>query len=196
MEVNEPAVAYSKQKMSIQEYLEFEKNSIDKHEYYRGEIFIRAGAMPKHNVIFKNFFGSVAMHLKGKSCQPYGSDLRINIPENNLFTYPDISIICGDIVTSEHDEDTATQPVVLIEILSKSTKDYDRGSKFKLYRDIPTLKEYILIDSESISIEAFSINQNNHWELKEYKTVENTLSIATIDFQLPLIEIYEGTKLP
>lgn len=196
MEVNEPAVAYSKQKMSIQEYLEFEKNSIDKHEYYRGEIFIRAGAMPKHNVIFKNVFGSVAMHLKGKSCQPYGSDLRINIPENTLFTYPDISIICGDIVTSEHDEDTATQPVVLIEILSKSTKDYDRGSKFKLYRDIPTLKEYILIDSESISIEAFSINQNNHWELKEYKTVENTLSIATIDFQLPLIEIYEGTKLP
>ena len=196
MEVNEPAVAYSKQKMSIQEYLEFEKNSIDKHEYYRGEIFIRAGAMPKHNVIFKNVFGSVAMHLKGKSCQPYGSDLRINIPENTLFTYPDISIICGDIVTSEHDEDTATQPIVLIEILSKRTKDYDRGSKFKLYRDIPTLKEYILIDSESISIEAFSINQNNHWELKEYKTVENTLSIATIDFQLPLIEIYEGTKLP
>lgn len=196
MEVNEPAVAYSKQKMSIQEYLEFEKNSIDKHEYYRGEIFMMAGAMPKHNVIFKNVFGELYKKLKGKSCQPYGSDLRINIPENTLFTYPDISIICGDIVTSEHDEDTATQPVVLIEILSKSTKDYDRGSKFKLYRDIPTLKEYILIDSESISIEAFSINQNNHWELKEYKTVENTLSIATIDFQLPLIEIYEGTKLP
>ena len=196
MEVNEPAVAYSKQKMSIQEYLEFEKNSIDKHEYYRGEIFMMAGAMPKHNVIFKNVFGELYKKLKGKSCQPYGSDLRINIPENTLFTYPDISIICGDIVTSEHDEDTATQPVVLIEILSKRTKDYDRGSKFKLYRDIPTLKEYILIDSESISIEAFSINQNNHWELKEYKTVENTLSIATIDFQLPLIEIYEGTKLP
>ena len=196
MEVNEPAVAYSKQKMSIQEYLEFEKNSIDKHEYYRGEIFIRAGAMPKHNVIFKNVFGELYKKLKGKSCQPYGSDLRINIPENTLFTYPDISIICGDIVTSEHDEDTATQPIVLIEILSKRTKDYDRGSKFKLYRDIPTLKEYILIDSESISIEAFSINQNNHWELIEYKTVENTLSIATIDFQLPLIEIYEGTKLP
>ena len=195
MEVNEPAVAYSKQKMSIQEYLEFEKNSIDKHEYYRGEIFMMAGAMPKHNVIFKNVFGELYKKLKGKSCQPYGSDLRINIPENTLFTYPDISIICGDIVTSEHDEDTATQPVVLIEILSKRTKDYDRGSKFKLYRDIPTLKEYILIDSESISIEAFSINQNNHWELKEYKTVENTLSIATIDFQLPLIEIYEGTKL-
>ena len=196
MEVNEPAVAYSKQKMSIQEYLEFEKNSIDKHEYYRGEIFMMAGAMPKHNVIFKNVFGELYKKLKGKSCQPYGSDLRINIPENTLFTYPDISIICGDIVTSEHDEDTATQPVVLIEILSKSTKDYDRGSKFKLYRDIPTLKEYILIDSESISIESFSINQNNHWELIEYKTIESTLSIDSIDFQLSLTEIYEGTKLP
>ena len=196
MEVNEPAVAYSKQKMSIKEYLEFEKNSVDKHEYYRGEIFMMAGAMPKHNVIFKNVFRDIATHLKGKSCQPYGSDLRINIPENTLFTYPDISIICGDIVTSEHDEDTATQPVVLIEILSKGTKDYDRGSKFKLYRDIPTLKEYILIDSESISIEAFSINQNNHWELIEYKTIDSILSIDSIDFQLSLTEIYEGTKLP
>jgi len=195
MILNEPAIAYSKQKMTIQEYLAFEKLSTDKHEYYRGEIFMMAGAMPRHNVIFKNVFRDIATHLKGKTCQPYGSDLRINIPENTLFTYPDISIICGDIVTSEHDDDSATQPTILIEILSQSTKNYDRGNKFKLYRDIPTLKEYILIDSESISIEAFSINQNNHWELVEYKTLDSSLSIASIGFQLPLVEIYDGTKL-
>ncbi len=195
MIVREPAIAYGKQTMSIQEYLEFEKLSMDKHEYYRGEIFMMAGAMPRHNVVFKNVFREIASHLKGKSCQPYGSDLRINIPENTLFTYPDISIICGDIVTSDYDDDTATQPTVLIEILSRNTRDYDRGSKFKLYRDIPTLKEYILIDSENISIEAFSINQNNHWELMEYKTLEGSLRIPAIDFQLPLVEIYEGTKL-
>ena len=85
MILNEPAIAYNKQKMTIQEYLAFEKLSTDKHEYYRGEIFMMAGAMPRHNVIFKNVFRDIATHLKGKTCQPYGSDLRINIPEHLIY---------------------------------------------------------------------------------------------------------------
>jgi Uma2 family endonuclease len=92
--------------------------------------------------------------LKGKPCKPFGSDLRIHIPENTLFTYPDISIICNEIKTSPVDLDTAILPTVIIEILSSSTRNYDHGGKFKLYRDIPSLKEFILIDSESIGVEA------------------------------------------
>jgi Uma2 family endonuclease len=99
------------------------------------------------------------------------------------------------IIPSDKDEDTATQPTVLIEILSPGTKDYDRGGKFKLYRDIPTLREYILIDSESISIEAFRINKNSHWELEEYKLKSETLLIPCLERSLTLEEIYEGTKL-
>ncbi|HKB46022.1 MAG TPA: Uma2 family endonuclease, partial [Chitinophagaceae bacterium] len=151
MEIKEPAVAYGKNKMTIEEYLQFEKASDTKHEYYRGEVFAMSGVKPRHNVIAKNLMRDIATALRGKPCQPYGSDTRINIPENTLFTYPDISIICGDIIPSGYDEDTATQPVVVIEILSKSTRDYDRMGKFKLYRDIPALKEYILVDSESVN---------------------------------------------
>jgi Uma2 family endonuclease len=195
-EVKEPAVAYGKYKMTIEEYLQFEKAADVKHEYYRGEVFAMSGAKPRHNVIAKNLIRDIGNALRGKPCQPYGSDMRINIPENTLFTYPDISIICGDIVPSPFDEDTATKPVVVIEILSKSTRDYDRIGKFQLYRSIPVLKEYILIDSESVNIEAFRINSRNHWELEEYKTIDGILSFPVVQVEIPIADIYEGTKLP
>lgn len=195
MEVREPAIAYGKQKFTIEEYLKLESAAEQKHEYYRGEIFAMAGAGARHNVVFKNLYGELAYKLKGKPCQPYGSDLRIHIPENSLFTYPDISIICGDILNSASDNDTVVQPSVLIEILSHSTKDYDRGSKFKLYRDIPLLKEYVLVDSEAIGIEIFRITADAHWQLEEYKNVNEMIEIKTLGFQLSLIEIYHGTKL-
>ncbi len=195
MEVHEPSPAYNKHFVSVKEYLEQEKMSIQKHEYYKGEIFAMAGAGSRHNVIFKNVYLAVGIALKGKKSQPYGSDLRIHIPENTLFTYPDISIICNDIIFSTDDEDTAVQPTVIIEILSPATRNYDRGEKFMLYRDIKTLRDYVLIDSASVHAEVFSINQNNLWELKEYKQVSDNLAINSIQFTMPLHDIYEGTKL-
>ena len=195
MEVRDPIVVYNKSILTVEEYLRFEKDSLEKHEYFNGEIFAMAGAGKRHNVIFSNLFGELAHRLKGQPCKPYGSDLRIHIPENTLFTYPDISIICGELVPSEPDANTFLLPSVLIEILSPGTKDYDRGGKFRLYRDIPSLKEYILIDAESISIEAFRINSNGHWELEECRSIDNTLHIKTVEVSMPLEEIYLGTKL-
>lgn len=195
MEIRDPLIVYDKKKITIEEYLQFENDSVEKHEFYNGEVFSMAGASPRHNKIFSNLFGKLAHRLTGKPCQPYGSDMRIHIPENTLFTYPDISIICGDIVPSEKDKSTVIQPVVLIEILSPSTKDYDRGGKFKFYRDIPTLKEYILIDSESINMESFRINTALHWELEETRDLSEILRIPSVDIAIPLTEIYAGTKI-
>ncbi|MGC4234394.1 MAG: Uma2 family endonuclease [Niabella sp.] len=193
--LNEPEPAYQRAFYTVAEYLEMEKASVTKHEFFRGEIFAMAGAGARHNIIFKNIFGQLYIGLQGNSCQPYGSDMRIHIPENTLFTYPDISVICGDIIPSQEDEDTAILPVVLIEILSSSTKNYDRGEKFKLYRDIPSLKEYILVDSESVNIEIFRLNARRHWELEEYKTLEDALIIKAIDVSIYLRDIYKGTGL-
>ncbi len=195
MEVREPEVIYNKSKFTDEEYLQIEKDSPTKNEYFRGEIFAMAGASPRHNVIFSNLFVAIGIQLKGKLCRPYGSDLRIHIPENTLYTYPDISIICGEIIPAKTDADTAVQPTVLIEILSPSTKNYDRGGKFILYRDIPTLREFIVIDSESISVEAFRINKSGHWELEDYRSMEDILTIPIVDVSISLRELYEGTKL-
>lgn len=195
MEVRDPLVVYNKKILSAEEYLQFEKTSETKHEFFRGEVFAMAGADRRYNKIFSNLFGELAYRLKGKKCQPYGSDLRIHIPENSLYTYPDISIICGELIAAGHDDDTPILPTVIIEILSASTKNYDRGDKFKLYRDIPTLREYILVDSETINIEAFRINGSGHWELEEYKTSGQILNIHSVELFIPIGDIYEGTKI-
>jgi Uma2 family endonuclease len=121
--------------------------------------------------------------------------MRIHIPENTLFTYPDITIICGEPISSAQDEDSFIQPTVIIEILSPSTKSYDRGEKFRLYRDIPTLKEYILVDAESVSIEVFRINDEKHWELQEYNDLSVDVPVTAVNISLPLSGIYESTKL-
>ena len=192
MEVKEPAVSYSKQKISIQDYLEMENAATEKHEYYRGEIFVMSGTKVPHNLISSKFFYALGKRLEGKPCQPFGSDMRIHIEANTLFTYPDISVVCGDIQTLNNDNWNVLNPTVIIEILSPSTKNYDRGEKFKLYRDIPTLKGYILVDSESIHVEVFHINENNHWELKEYKSIEDTFEIEAINVNITVAEIYQA----
>ncbi len=195
MEVREPSLAFGKQYLSIEEYLEMENASIEKHEYYKGEIFAMSGAKLQHNIITRNFYLALGLKLKGRPCQPFGSDLRIHVEKNTLFTYPDISVICGEVETLNNDEYNALNPSVIVEVLSPSAKNYDRGDKFNLYRGIPALKEYILVDSQSISIEAFSINSHGNWELKEYKDIDETLNIETIQVSLALKEIYEGSDL-
>jgi len=195
MEVREPTVAYGKQKISVAEYLEMENTSLEKHEYYKGEVFAMARAKVPHNIIARNLLVALTQKLKDKPCQPFNSDMRIHVEQNTLFTYPDISVICGDIITLNNDDYNVLNPSAIIEVLSNSTKNYDRGEKFKLYRDIPMLKEYILVDSESVNVEAFRLNTSNHWELEEYLKDSELLQIHVINTSLLLSEIYEGTDL-
>ena len=109
--VKEPALQYNF--ISAEDYLKAEREAVDKHEYYQGEVFARSGAMLEHNKIFSNLFTDIGYKLKGKECRPYGSDLRIHIPKNTLFTYPDISVICGEAILTDDKFDTATNPTVL-----------------------------------------------------------------------------------
>jgi Uma2 family endonuclease len=183
---NEPAVSYSKKYYTVEEYLELEEKALEKSEYYKGEIFAMAGASDAHNEIFKNLYGDLAYKSKGKPCQPYGSDKRLQIPENTLFTYPDIAIYCK----KNDDDKTKNNPFVIIEILSKSTKNYDIGIKFQLYRDIKSLKEYIMIDSEGIHVMRYFLNTHQQWELQEFKNIADILPINTIDFSISLHDIY------
>lgn len=194
LKAEDPKASYRKRFMTEEEYLAFENSSEHKHEYFRGEVFAMAGASDQHNEIFSNLFGALTIQLKGKPCRPYGSDKRMKIPENTLYTYPDISIYCPASSPFESVK-LSQEPTVIIEIVSQSTKDYDRGTKFKLYRDIPSLKEYILIDSESIGVELFKLNSFNHWELEEYKTLDENFYIATLDVHISLRDVYQFTSL-
>ena len=194
-EIKEPAVSYQKKYITEEEYLAMEEKSVEKHEYYEGEIFAMSGSKVPHNTIAGNLFRDISVHLKRKPCKPFNSDQRIYVLKNGLHTYPDISIVCGKTETKNNDNWNITNPSVIIEILSRSTKNYDRGDKFKLYRDLPSLKEYILVDSEAIGIEVFSINEQGFWELKEYEDVNTSLLIKTIGLNIPMQDIYEDAEI-
>ena len=188
-ELKEPALKLNF--ISPEQYLEMERASEIKHEYYNGEVFTMAGASIPHNFVFHNVYTSLGSFLRGKVCKPFGSDMRTHIPLNSLYTYPDISIISGKPETTDSFADNVTNPSVIIEILSKSTKDYDRGTKFFLYRSIQTLKEYILIDSTSILVEKYTRRENNSWLLTEFKQLSESFDIKTISLTLHLKDIYE-----
>ncbi|MDQ0638500.1 Uma2 family endonuclease [Pedobacter sp. W3I1] len=192
--INEPVLAYQKRHYTVEEYLEMEKESQEKHEYFQGEIFAMSGAGDNHNEIFSNVFGEIAYKLKGTPCRPYGSDKRMNIPENTLFTYPDISIYCNGLAHSDVDVDTSILPTVIIEILSPSTKNYDRGKKFNLYKDIPSLREYIMIDSESVLVEAYYIDDEQNWALHKHEEISDMLNLVSMGFDIALSDIYDHVR--
>ena len=196
MIIKEPALAYGKRKYSIEEYLELENAASEKHECYQGEIFAMSGAKMPHNDICGNLYLNLRLKLKGKNCKPNNSDTRIHVEKNSLFTYPDISVICGEPVTLNNDQISCLNPSIIFEVLSPSTKNYDRNEKFTLYKDIPTLKEYILVESESINIEAWHINEPGNWELKVYTNIEQSLYLSSINELLELRDIYEDIKFP
>ena len=180
-------------KYTEDEYLELEEKSLEKHEFYKGEIFAMAGASIPHNQITRNALSTIDDFLKksGK-CQVFPSDLKIHSLGNSLYTYPDLSIICGEIETLGKNKSVVTNPSVLIEVLSKSTEDYDRGGKFKLYRDIPSLKEYILISSFQTQVEKYEKQADGKWLFEEYKTENDLLKINSIGLEILIKDFYRN----
>ena len=195
MIINEPAVAYGKSKYTVAEYLELENAASEKHEYYQGEILAMSGNKSQHNIVARNLLANLTNKLDGKPCQPFGSDARVHVEKNTLFTYPDISVFCGELQSLNNDDFNFLNPTIIFEVLSDGTRDYNRNPKFKLYRDIPSLKEYVLIEPEAISIESFRINEAGFWELREYSDVEESLELRTIGVALALKDIYKNTRL-
>lgn len=191
-EVKEPAPKYNY--ISPEQYLEMERASGKKHEYYKGEVFLMPGASPAHNDISYNINRLIAAPMHEKGCKLYGSDFRIHIPANSLFTYPDFSIVCGKAETSDVYTDNLTNPAVIIEILSKSTRNYDRGMKFAFYRSIKTLQEYILIDSISVGVEIYVRQADNSWLLKEFKQLSDSFYISTIGLTVFLKDVYDDVS--
>ncbi len=181
----------NKKYISEQKYLEKEREAFEKSEYFQGEIFAMSCASEEHNIISMNCSADLRFKLKGKKCRPYGSGMRMNIPENTLYTYPYLSVYCNEIETLDDQFDTAKKPTIIFEILSKSTRNYDLGQKFELYREIPTLKEYILIDSERIKVIVNPKISDTTWSFTEFYSINDSFEIKSIEISMNLVDIYE-----
>lgn len=179
------------QAISAQEYLRREKESAYKSEYFAGEVFMMAGGSPNRNRISLNVSSRFSIGLTGKGCEAFNSDQRLFITKNGLFTYPDAIVVCGQIQFDKTDRDAITNPRLIVEVLSPSTKDYDQGGKFELYRDIETFREYLLIHQDKVHVEHYYKDDEGRWILTEIKELEAMLILETVNFELPIRQIYE-----
>ncbi|MFB9295371.1 Uma2 family endonuclease [Persicitalea jodogahamensis] len=186
--------AQPKQKYSPEEYLQLERAAEYKSEYYRGEIFAMAGASRNHNRIVGNLNGLFYNFLLAKPCNFYPSDMRVHVPANGLYTYPDLLVACGQEEYLDDETDTLLNPKIIIEVLSKSTGSYDRGDKFEMYRSIPTLMEYVLVDSRRVKAEVWRKEEGTWLLAIETNDLESNLELKSIDFTLSLHDVYNNTE--
>jgi Uma2 family endonuclease len=176
------------------EYLEQERRAEYKSEYFQGEAFAMAGASRRHGLIVTNLVGQLWQQLKGKPCQVYSGDLRLRVTPAGLYTYPDVMVVCDGIQFADDEKDTVLNPVLLIEVLSESTRDYDRGRKFEYYRTLPSLLEYLTVAQDKAHVEHWTRQQEDRGLLVEFSNLSQTISLTSISCSLPLAEIYDKVE--
>jgi Uma2 family endonuclease len=172
----EPATS----RMTYDAYLAAELTADVKHEYLRGEVFARAGRTPTHARLAAAVIGELRNALADRPCEVFTSDLRIRIEATDLSTYPDVTVVCGDLQHSDIDVNAATNPILIVEVLSESTEGYDRGEKFAHYRRLPSLREYVLVSPQAPRLEAYARNAVGEWVLHEAGPGES-LALRSLD---------------
>jgi Uma2 family endonuclease len=180
--------------LSPAEYLEIERRAECKSEYYRGEMFAMAGASLRHALIVSNLVRELSLRLKGRPCGAFSTDLRLQVSPTGLYTYPDLMVICGDAQYADNRKDTVQNPVVIIEVLSDSTRDYDRGRKFQHYRALASLQEYLTVEQDAVHVEHWSRQRSGQWLLSEFEKREDSVRLDSIACVLPLTEIYDKVE--
>jgi Uma2 family endonuclease len=178
-----------------EEYLAFEREAEYKNEYFDGEIFAMVGASRKHNLIVTNMTREFSQQLKKKPCEVYSSDMRIRIPNANIYTYADLTVACGEPKFEDDHVDTLLNPDVIVEVLSKSTASYDRSHKFAYYRTIESLTDYVLVAQESVRVEHYARQPDSRWMLADFRSLEDVLQLDSVQCSLALGDIYDKVSL-
>ncbi len=160
--------ALAAQTLTPEEYLAMERASLEKHEYCDGEVFAMAGASWEHNLIVGNVVTALSNALRRTPCQVCPSDMRVKVPATGLYTYPDASVVCGRPVFEDAEADTLLNPQVIVEVLSESTEDYDRGTKLKNYRSIASLVDYVLVAQDEAAVEHHVRQPDGSWIMREH----------------------------
>jgi Uma2 family endonuclease len=171
------------------EYLVWERSSPERHELVDGEVFAKAASSFVHSKIVINLVGELGSALRHRPCHVTALDLRVHVPATGFYAYPDVSVLCGDPLFEDDARDTLLNPTVIVEVLSASTEGYDRGKKFRNYRAIATLHEYVLVAQDEVSIERYKRGDDGVWSLHESGAGER-LVLASIGCEIAVDEVY------
>jgi Uma2 family endonuclease len=175
---------------TVEEYMNMELRADYKHEFHDGEIIAMPGGTINHSKIGGNVFATLKFRQKGKPCKPFNSDMAIAINDFR-YVYPDVSVVCGEPMRGILNKNSIQNPSLVIEVLSEGTASYDSGDKFRKYREIVTLTEYVLIDQERFLVEIYSKLEDNHWDLRVFNKATDTIPLKSIDAEISMHEIYE-----
>ena len=174
-----------------QEYLTLEEKAIDRHEYRDGEIIPMTGGTTNHNQIALNFCRRFPLTIENQDYYIYINDIRLWIEQYRFYTYPDVMIIKGKSIYEGTGTVNVTNPSIIVEVLSKSTQNYDYTDKFRYYRSIPEFQEYILIDQYRFYIAQYFKQENGQWAFNDYEGEEAVLNLASVNFEISFPDLYE-----
>ena len=181
--------------LTPEEYLERERAALTKSEYYRGEMFAMAGASREHNLIVTNLVRELSELLRAGDYEVYSNDMRVLISATGLYTYSDVVVVCDKPVLLDQHNDTPSNPLLIIELLSESTKDYDRGGKFHQYMRIPSMQEYLTVSQTEILVDHAVCQADGGWLVREVGPDNGNLALSSLSIQLELAEIYRKVPL-
>lgn len=170
-------------------YLAFERDAEGKHEYWHGELFAMAGASRRHNVLVANLVRMLGNALLDRPCEVYPSDMRVASASREVFTYPDVVVVCGEPTFADDRHDTLLDPLVIVEVLSDSTEAYDRGKKFEHYRGIASVQHYVLVAQDQPLIELYTRQGDGTWTLSDHR-MGDVATLSAVRCELPVAEIY------
>jgi Uma2 family endonuclease len=188
------AVANPIHRLSEAEYLEIERRAECKNEFLDGEMFAMSGGTSSHSLIAANLIFALRTQLKGCPCRVYTSDMRVKVQASGLYTYPDVSVACGQYQFDDEQEDTLLNPTVILEILSDSREAYDRGKKFELYRRLPSLREYLLVSQHKPLVEQYIRQDSGQWLLREVAGLESKLSLPSVGIIIALADAFTDVR--
>ncbi|MEZ2231224.1 Uma2 family endonuclease [Microcoleus sp.] len=187
--------------MTPQEYLEWEEQQPIKYEYMNGEVFAMTGGILPHNSIAINITSALKNHLRGKGCKVFMADAKVGVSQNGPFHYPDVMVSCDP--QDQRARKVIYHPCLIVEVLSPGTEAFDRGQKFRNYRQIESLTEYVLIEADRLNVECYRINEKGKWELTAYSldatTIDATeveVDFPSVDFRCPISLLYEDVVFP
>jgi len=178
--------------LTPEEYFIWEEKQLEKHEYIDGELYAMSGGSVNHGRIAIKFITMFDTHLENSGCIIGNSDIKINILKTNNYTYPDVSVTCDD--RDKNTPNYFTYPCLIIEVLSASTEAYDRGGKFRMYRNNPVLKDYLLVSSTSIEMDLYHQKNNGEWVIINYKEGD-IIALKSINFSFAIEQVYRGLIL-
>ena len=177
--------------MTEEEYLLREPEAEYKSEYRDGRVVAMGGASPAHSVITANILSSIHGQLKGRPCRVYTSDTRVKVASARFYTYPDVSVVCGEPLFDRQDTSALLNPTVIVEVLSPSTEAYDRGMKFEYYKKLSSLREYVLAAQDETRVERFVRQGNGEWTAQVLGSTGDSLPLDAIDCRIEVRDIYD-----